>query len=213
MTFIPYKGPRIIPNTVDLTIHWTAFGQQCENVYQFRYTTVPTALSLTNLASTFGQAMFNTMKPFLSPSVQFLNATAKDIGAAGRQQGVYTYPNGSTGQAPNDAVALNMASNVNLTTAKVGRRFQGGKSYSGFTESEGTGNTWQSTITTMISNIAVLLLQTWLSGAFTPAIGSLPHMSAIGVVGAPAESNAITGVSQVDLNVDSQKTRLNNRGR
>lgn len=213
MPFIPYEGPRIIPNTVDVTTHWTFQGNQCENVYQMKYTTVPTKAQLDQLASDFGQEIFTLIRPRLSTAVQWVDVVAKDIGAAGRAQGSYTFFGGSNGTNTSDPTAANTAIHALLRTAKTGRRFKGGKSYSGFTESDITGNTIGSAILAFIGNLALALLHSYVSGLFLPAVGSLPKMSAPGVVLNAAESNAITNVSAVDANVDSQKTRLNNRGR
>jgi hypothetical protein len=214
MTFYPYKGPRIIPNTIDCIFTMKADDQTVENVYQFRYgTAVPSVAALQNLAAELAADVWNAIRGEMNKNVTAVNVTAKDIGAPGRAIGGYNFVPGTIGLEAASDVPLNVAAHMTLRTAKQGRRFKGGKSFSGFSETHVNRNTLGDEIMSMLLRAGVSLLHTYVQGAFTPAVASLPHLSAPTIINAPAESNAITGVIVPDAWVDSQKTRLTNRGK
>jgi len=213
MTYIPYTGPRIIPNTVDVTIHMLCLGQKIQNVYQFRYTTgVPTAAQLLALAGTWGLAFISAMGPVLSNTVQFIDVHAKDIGAAGRAQATYTYNPGVTGSNTSPGQALNVSSWLTLNTAKTGRRFQGGKNISGFVDADIDNMTLGSAIMSAIATFATKFLVSYISGYFFPAVAALPWVATTTHGAAPAESNTITSVTPTNAYTDSAKGRLIGHG-
>jgi hypothetical protein len=212
MAFIPYVGPRIIPNCVDVAVIMKAANQTIMNVWQVKYTAhTPTVADLQNLAAEVGSVWATIARPELSSQVQFIQVLCKDIGAAGRFVGAYNYPANTYGQNGSSDLPLNVAANVTLKTAKQGRRFTGKKSISGFTENHVDHNTLGVEILNFLANLAAGMIRTWVGGLFATALGSLPHMVAIGPP-TPAETNVLTGITVPDAWTDSQKTRLTNRG-
>jgi len=211
--FVPYVGPRIIPNTVDVAVRMLCLGQKIENVFQFKYTTgTPTAAQLLALGGQFGLAYITALSPVYSTTVQFIDVLAKDIGALARAHAVYTYNPGVTGTNGNPAQALNVSNWLTLNTAKTGKRFQGGKNLSGFVDADVDDMTFGTVIMNAIAVFATKLLVSYVSGYFFPAVGSLPWMATAHHGAAPAESNVITSVTPTNAYTDSAKGRLIGHG-
>lgn len=195
--------PRIIPNTVDLHFRYTFQNNLCENVYQFIYTVVPTAAALLSLATEVANAFLPKYQAMMPDDVQFTEVVCNDIGAAGRATATYVFPANTFGSRANDPIPGNVAANLVLKTGLRGRSKRGSKRISPFTEDEVSGNTLAGTLAVFLLDLALQIIIKRVTNAFTPAVGSMKLGS----------SQAITSVSLVDANSDSQKTRLNGRGR
>jgi hypothetical protein len=215
-TFQPYVGPRIIPGHVDCIVQGSCFGNLVENVYGFKYTgTRPTGAELAQLGTEFLPALYNVQKTNTVTNMSFISAQMVDIGIAGGNTATFVFNPNTNGTNTGSDLPLNVAASVELKTGKRGRRFKGAKRWSALPENEVDHNSFSSNLMGWLAQLGLLLVRTYVSGKFAPAVGSLPHMPPLGQVGppSPAESNVIASVSTVDNNTDSQKTRLNRRGR
>lgn len=195
--------PRIIPLTVDVHFRYTFQGNLMENVFQFLYVTTPTAATLLTLATEVANAFLPKYQAFMPTGVQFTEVRADDIGAAGRATATYVFPANTFGTSTSDPVPANVAANIVLRTGLRGRANRGSKRISPFPENQVSGNTLAGTLGTLLLDLALQFLIKRVTNAFTPAVGSMHS----------AHSTPLTAVSLVDSNTDSQKTRLNGRGR
>jgi|KBSMisStandDraft_5_1062788.scaffolds.fasta_scaffold291409_2 hypothetical protein len=194
--------PRIIPNTVDVHLKYTAGPNQMENVYQFIYEEAPSVAQLLALATDVGTNIGAKQAAFTSGDIVFREVQAIDIGSSTGSEATYTFPNGTTGLRGGSIEPLNVASGITLRTGHRGRSNKGRKSYSGFVESDVDSNTLGSSLMGLLTDLAVELIRDRVSSTYRPAVGSMKLGS----------SRPITSAVILDNNVDSQKTRLNLHG-
>jgi hypothetical protein len=194
--------PRIIANTIDAHLRYTAGGNEMENTYQFLYEETPSVGQLEDLAEDVGLNIGAKQAAFTQQGIVFREVQCVDIGSSGGAEGTYTFPNGTTGLRSGSPEPLNAASGITLRTGHRGRSNKGRKSYSGFVESDLDGNSIGSSLMALLTDLAVELLRDRVGSTYRPAVGSMKN----------GTSKAITSSTILDNNVDSQKTRLNLHG-
>lgn len=196
-------APRVIPQTVDVAFRWLGpQGQECENVYQFKYDgPPPTVGPLTTLAAQVAARLAPKYAPLMTNKHRFVEVHAKDLSAStGTAQGVYTFPNGSVGNQTADPLPSNVGCNVVLRGIVTGGTHTGAKRISGFDEGTVTQDTLANALISALLDLAIQWLTAYVAGGITfePAVGSLKG----------GYSTVIQSIAIMNPYVDSNKTRL-----
>jgi len=194
--------PRIIANTVDVHLRYSAGPNQMENVYQFIYEETPSVGQLLSLATDVATNIGGKMALAVSDQINFVECQAVDIGTSTGGEATYVFPSGTHGLRSGSVEPLNVASGITLRTGHRGRSNKGRKSYSGFVESDIDSNTIGSSLMGLLTDLALELIRDRVSSTYRPAVGSMKL----------GTSRPITSATILDNNVDSQKTRLNLHG-
>jgi len=183
-----------------VTISALYLGSVQQNVYavQLKTETAPTA----TIFQTFATAAVNMWLGVQINSCVYREVHARNMHVAGAAQGNYTFPSGVTGQRGGFPVADNEASGITKRTGFTGRSNRGRNSISGFSEADLDGNTIGNTLMTLLGDLAIHILTSYLAGRFLPAVASRANHIAV-----PLATTVV-----LDNNVDSQKTRLNTHG-
>src|SRR6185369_2289115 len=199
--------PRVIPSTVDVHFRWLGPDQQqCENVYQFKYSAVPSAAVCAALAQAIGTAFGPKYQAFLTTKHVLNEVFVKDIAAlSGRAEGTYVFPTNTTGTDSNDPLPGNAAASLTLRTGLTGRSNHVRKSLSGFSEAWVSSDQMLNQLLTWLVGLgAQWLVSRVVSGVtFTPVVASNLHDT----------TPNLTQVVLTDTVIDSQKTRLKKHGR
>jgi len=193
---------RRIPNTVDVHFRYSVDGNRCENVYQMAFTVAPTPATMLALVTEIANAFLPRYQAFQTISHVYHEVLARNISPGSNLQAVYTFPPNTVGSLPAAGVALSEAARLILKTLNYGRRFKGAKGLSGFHEGYVNGNTISNNLVPLLANLGAQMLLSRVGGLYIPAVASFLNQAAY----------TLSSVLMNDNSVDSQKTRLNNRG-
>jgi hypothetical protein len=198
--------PRIfrpVANTSMVHIRWTNGTNRCENTFAYRWTGgPPTTGELLSLAQEVWATIGVKMQRQMHTGNVFREVYARNIHTEVAAQATYALPANTAGQRGGGALALNEACRVTTRTGFTGRSNHGAKGFSGFVEGDLDGNSIGTQLMTWLIDLCLSIVAQRLAGRFTPAVASRKN----------ATSVVITSALPIDNNVDSQKTRLNNRG-
>jgi hypothetical protein len=199
--------PRVIPSVVDVHFRWLGPDQQqCENVYQYRYSAAPSGAVCAALAAAVAAAMGPKYQAFMTTRHTLSEVFVKDIAAlSGRGEGTYVFPSNTVGSRGEDPLPGNAAASMTLRTGLTGRSNHGRKSISGFSEPWVSADQMLSQLITWLADLGIQWLVTRIvSGVtFTPVVASNLRDTALN----------LTQVVLTDTVMDSQKTRLKKHGR
>lgn len=193
---------RVIPNVVDVHFRYSIGLQQCENIYSYSYTTVPTGGALALLATEIANAFLPKYQAFTTNAVAFREVFAVDIGTATGAYGLHSFPAGTVGSIAGATAPNNAAGSMGLKTALRGRSNKGRKSFSGFSSAAANQETLSSSVMTALGDLGLQILLTRQSAAFKPVIASLKNHN----------FHQLTNASMPNNTIDSQKTRLSGHG-
>jgi len=192
-----------VQNCTRVEIRWQAGTNLCENTFAYRWNApAPSAAELSALAAAIGGDLATWLRRCMHNGITFREVHAWNANAPGGAQGTYTFPPNTTGQRAGAAVALSEASGITKRTGFMGRSNKGRNSISGFIEGDVDGNTLSNTLMSLLGDLAIHMLTSYISGRFTPGVASVANNTII-----PLASALV-----LDSDVDSQKTRLNRHG-
>jgi len=192
-----------IAETTRCELRWTHGTNKGENTFWYKWTGLaPSPAELVALAAAVGSGVGEKIRLCMINGVIFREVYCRNMDTQTANQGTSVFTPGTTGARAGSPVASNEAANVVRRTGRSGRTEHGAIRVSEFTEGDVDGNTLGTTLMGLLADVALGLLQNYVSGRFTAALGSKTNG-----VSHPLQSAAI-----LDTNIDSQKTRLNAHG-
>lgn len=203
MAFIP------VPDTVLIEIRGLWNSQQVENTLYFEK---DSAVNETDLVS-LTQQVIDWWQVELSPymSIAFILNEVKGTLLDSDTAPTYTnsIPGGSTGEATTEVLPGNVAACITFRTAGRGRSSRGRNYLAGLTVEFVNGNLFTVGYTGGVSAAYATLASVVTGLDFRHVVVSRYNNNAPRVTG---ETFPVTSWSFTDLNVDSQRRRLNGRG-
>jgi len=184
-------------------IRYTHGTNQMENTFAFYWADpAPSAAELNALCAAIGGDLAFWIRRAQHNGVTQREVHARNMHVSSAAQGNYVMPAGAVGQRGGEPVADNVASGITKRTGFTGRSNRGRNSISGFAELDADGNSMTNTLFSLLADIAIHLLTSYISGRFAPAVASRHNNIAVPILTAAV----------LDTNFDSQKTRLNGHG-
>ena len=199
--------PRIIHSCVDLALDFTTGpGQNCMNVFQYRYNTIPTAADMLALAG--GWWAFNgpLLRQLWTAAIVPQQIKVTDLDNTHLME-TATLPLGAGHQGtrgtrgtPSEATA-----SIALRSKYRGKSNRGRKAISGFDSQDEDDDVWGSQLLTWLAQLAANMLFQYTLGGVTmdPVIGS-PKLHT---------TQLLKGATLIDPFVGSQSTRSPEHGR
>jgi len=202
MTFVP------IANTIQVETVFEHNDQRCENVYHVLMPTPYDATEMLDMLDVFRSWWNTNMVSLVSTDTKLVNliATDQDDQTGPRVEDATGLP--IAGTAASAPLPGNVTLAIRWLTAKRGRSFRGRTYHVGLREDQVVGNTIANTPATSIKAAYAQLLVDVATAGGTLVVASRFANNAPRTVGL---ATPITSVF-VDLNVDSQRRRLNDRG-
>jgi len=197
MPFVP------IAETSRCELRWTHGTNKGENTFWYKWSGLaPSPAELVSLAAAVGAGVGEKIRLCMSSGVVFREVYCRNMDTQSANQGTSVFAPGTVGARGGSQVASNEAANIVRRTGRTGRTHHGAIRVSEFVEGDVDGNSIQSTLMSLLADVALALLQNYVAGRFTAALGSKTNQNSV-----PLQSAAI-----LDTNIDSQKTRLNAHG-
>lgn len=192
-----------VSNTVFCEIRWQHGTNLGENTAWYKYDgSPPTNSELANLCVAVGAGLGEAIRLCMHNGVVMREVHCRDMGTEVAAQATVPFASGTSGARAGSPVASNEAANIVRRTGLTGRTQHGSIRVSEFVEGDVDGNTIGSGLMGLLGNVAIALLQDYLSNRFIAALGS--HKL--------GTSSVLADAGILDSNVDSQKTRLNSHG-
>jgi len=190
-----------VPNCTRVLVRYVSLGEDCENVYDFKYNTTPTVANLSALCTEVYNKIWLKMAVYMHTSSYLTQIVATDIGAAGRA--TYTLYGGPTqaGLRAGTPAPNNVALSVTTKTGTSGHGTHGSKRLGGMVGTDLNGDDVLSFLMNAALQVLIGYLQLYVSGQFAPALAN---------VNTGALKLLVSGVIK-DNSVDTQSTRLKGR--
>lgn len=216
MPRLPVPGPVVIPNTIQIAMHWAEAGRSFKNIL---HGTAPTTGALdpalaNTLHTAFATALTSSgLLPHLAAALQFSQVSIKDLRTANLSEHFST---GApvAGSGTGTALPMNCCAVVTLRTAQAGKAFRGRVYIGGLDETAvsdprtiagGTDSALVAFVdgvrAAMTSNgVPMVIAQRALQAGTSASGGTLPARA--------ASSVPVVSVDIANPRVDSQRRRL-----
>jgi len=217
MARLPVRGPKVIPNTAEVKLHWSIVGEgQYQNVLHGLYSTPPA------FNAPLAEAIFTAIKSaasttsffvHLGSNVHFDAVTVKNLHVANQAEfrsSSLAMP--GTGAPP--IASVNNALVVTLRTALAGQGFRGRVYLAGLLQTDlASPRSWSSAVGLLavdfVSGIDAAMSASQLPMAVAQhALNAGTHADGTPWEARPAASNDVVSVTIVNDRVDSQRRRL-----
>lgn len=193
-----------VANTVYCEIRYQHGTNLLENTAWYKYSgATPSNTELGNLCIAIGAGLAERIRLCMHSGVVMREVHCRDMSTPTAPQATAAFAPGTVGGRSGSPVASNEAANVVRRTGLTGRTQHGAVRISEFVEADVDGNSIGNSLMALLGNVALALLEDYVSGRFIAALGS----KKLGV------SGELTDATILDSNIDSQKTRLNSHGR
>lgn len=198
-----------VPNTIEVDVRGTLFGQLIENTLYLRMAAPPTAGDVADAAAAVRGWWFASVMPALSTDYFFRETFAKDLTVAGGAEQHDIAGSGTAGSFGVAALPGNVSFAISFSTGLAGRSNRGRNYIPCLAESQVTGNTVSSGTVTAFQDAYNALLTALVASDFTWVVVS---RVAAGVVRAVGVTNPVIVALATDIFVDSMRRRLTGRG-
>lgn len=198
-----------VPNTAEVDIRGTYFGQQVENTLYFTKDTPFIMADLNDLAALVRSWYFEEVLPMQSSGYTFREVFAKGLDSVDSPSATDIAESGTAGGNSSPGMPGNVSIAISFRTGLAGRSFRGRNYFIGLAEEEVTGNTVSSSQGTALQAAYNALLTVLSDTDFVWAVVSRV------TAGAPRATGIATAVVTAvvtDLLIDSQRRRLQGRG-
>lgn len=198
-----------VPNTIEVDVRGTLFGQLIENTLYVRMAAAPTAGDVADAAAAIRGWWFAEMMPILSSDYFFRETFAKDLTVSGGAEQHDIAGAGTAGSFGVAALPGNVTMAVAFKTGLAGRSNRGRNYIPCLAESQVTGNTISAGTVTAFQDAYNALLTELAASDFTWVIVSRVADHVVRAVGV---TNPVITALITDIFVDSMRRRLTGRG-
>lgn len=210
MPFVPVAG------TAMCELRYTYLGQQMENTLYFFFDTAASPAILTDIGQMVIDWWIARQQDNVSNALVFNEVFVTDLTTATSPAISVQTPAATTGGKAGDPTPANVSLAISFRTAGRGRSSRGRNYFVGFVDDQVTGNVVNNIDAVDIRNAYTQLISD-ANDLGTPWV-VVSRFSGVDAEGKPIPRAAgvtslINAVSLVDNDVDSQRRRLNGRGR
>lgn len=198
-----------VPNTIGADVRCTLFGQQVENTLYFEQTGVPTASQVQACAEMVEEWFVTYVLPALSVSVVYREVYARSLVFAAAPEWTANGQTGDVGTNPVASLPGNVSWVVKFTSGLTGRSSRGRNFIFGIPEDQNVGNQIHPSFAAAMKDGYEQLMGIAVTNDFVWSIVSRRQNN---VQLANGIAYPIVGVGFTDLDLDSQRRRLNGRG-
>jgi len=212
----PVSGPVVIPNCLEMKLHWTLGGARCSNVLH-GMNSFPAPLDPTLAEQLFAAMKANTSTTaFLgicTPGLAFTGVSVKDLRTA-NQADLPSTGGAALGTSADPPLASNAALVVTLRTAQSGQGFRGriyllGLVASTLDDANTFSDATNGIATAFVEGIRqVMSTNTMPMGVAQRALGAGTHHDGSPWAARPADIIPVVSVDVANTRVDSQRRRL-----
>jgi|SRR5215216_185592 len=191
----------VLANTAEVVVKQRLYGQDVLNVWHVQVSASPDEAELLDVAAHF-QLGYGDLFTHLSDEIALTEIFVRNLGVVGGIEATLSITPEQVGGISTESMPSGVALCISLRTALGGRRFRGRKYFAGIPRSEVVANSFTSAFV----------------GALLGSIGGM--IGDLATAGNPISIASFTGSTLVpvtaavaaDLDVDSQRRRLNGRG-